>query len=73
MNTELYSVPGQTEDRRKVFFEWKSIDLLIDKHMRMSMGVNVNYYENVHHAIRIHRNREHPGNFQITLVSSPFN
>ena len=27
MNAQVYSVPGQTEGRRKSFLEWKSIDL----------------------------------------------
>ena len=27
MSAQVYSVPGQTEGKRKIFFEWKSIDL----------------------------------------------
>ena len=27
MSAQVYSVPGQTEGRRKAFLEWKSIDL----------------------------------------------
>ena len=35
-------------------------------------GGNVNYYKSVHHPIPTHGKREHPGNFQNELVSSPF-
>ena len=27
MSVQVYSVPGQTEGKRKAFLEWKSIDL----------------------------------------------
>ena len=27
MNDQVYSVPGQTEGKRKAFFEWKSVNL----------------------------------------------
>ena len=64
MNAQVYSVPGQTEGKRKPFFKWKSIS--------STCGVNVNYYKNVHHPIT-RENREHRGNFQNKSVSSAFN
>ena len=64
MNAQVYSAPGQTEGKRKPFFKWKSIN--------STCGVNVNYYQNVHHPIP-RENREHPGNFQNKSVSSAFN
>ena len=67
MSAQVYSVPGQTEGKRKVFFEWKSIDL------SLTCEINVNYYKSVHHSIPTCENREHPGNFQNKSVSSAFN
>ena len=49
MSTQVYSVPGQTEERRKVFLEWTSID--ISSKLSLACGGNVNYYESVHHPI----------------------
>ena len=70
MSAQLYSVPGQTEKRRKAFLEWKSIDLC--SKLPFTCGGNVVYYKSVHHPIPIRENREHPGNFQNKSVSSPF-
>ena len=58
MNAQVYSVPGQTEGRRKAFLEWKSIDL------SSTFRGNVNYYKSVHHPILTRGNKEHPGIFQ---------
>ena len=71
MSARVYSVPGQTERRRKVFLEWKRIDLSHELPLRC--GGNVNYYESVYQPISTRENREHPGNFQIESVSSAFN
>ena len=59
MSAQVYSVPGQTEGRRKAFLEW--------------VGGNVNYYKSVYHPIPTSRDRERLGNFQNKSVSSPFN
>ena len=71
MSAQVYSVPGQTEGRRKAFLEWKSIDLSYE--LSLTCGGNVNYYKSVHHPIPTRENREHPGNFQNKSVSSAFN
>ena len=71
MSAQVYSVPGQTEGKRKAFFEWKSIDLSYE--LSLTCGVNVNYYKSVHHPIPTRENREHSGNFQNKSVSSAFN
>ena len=71
MSAQVYSVPGQTEGRRKAFLEWKSIDLSYE--LSLTCGGNVNYYKSVHHPIPTCENREHPGNFQNKSVSSAFN
>ena len=49
MNAQVYSIPGQTERRRKAFLEWKSIDLSYE--LSLTYGGNVNYYKSVHHPI----------------------
>ena len=49
MSAQVYSVPGQTEGRRKVFLEWTSIGL--SSKLSLTCGGNVNYYESVHHPI----------------------
>ena len=49
MNAQVYSVPGQTEGRRKVFLESKSIDL--SSKLSLTYGGNINYYKSVHHHI----------------------
>ena len=71
MSAQVHSVPGQTEGKRKVFFEWKSIDISFE--WSLTSGVNVNYYKSVHRPIPTGENREHPGNFQNKSVSSAFN
>ena len=45
ITAQVYSVPGQTEGRKKAFLEWTSID------PSLTLGGNVNYYKNVHHPI----------------------
>ena len=49
MSAQVYSVPGQTEGRRKALLEWKSIDLSYE--LSLTCGGNVNYYKSVHHPI----------------------
>ena len=71
MSPQVYSVPGQTEGRRKATLEWKSTDL--SSKLSLIRGGNVEYYEIVHHPIPTRGNREHHGNFQNKPVSSPFN
>ena len=56
MSARVYSVPRQTEERRKVFLEWKSIDL--SSKLSLTCDGNV-----VHHPVPTCGNREHPGNF----------
>ena len=51
MSAQVYSVPGQTEGRKKAFSEWTSIDLL--SKLSLTFGGNVNYYKSVHHPIPI--------------------
>ena len=70
MSAQVYSVPGQTEGKRKAFFEWKSIELSCE--LSLTCWVNVNYYKSVHHPIPTRGNREHTGDFQNKSVSSPF-
>ena len=71
MNAQVYSVPGQTERRKKAFLEWKSIDL--SSKLSRTYGDNVKNYGSVHHPITSRGNREHPGNFQSKSVSPLFN
>ena len=71
MSAQVYSVPSQTEGRRKAFLEWKRIDLSYE--LSLTCEGNVNYYKSVHHHIPTRENREHPGNYQNKSVSSPFN
>ena len=49
MSDQVYSVPGQTEGRRRAFLEWTSIDLSSKR--SLTCGGNVNYYKSVHHPI----------------------
>ena len=49
MSAKVYSVPGQTEGRRKAFLEWTSIDL--SSKQSPTCRSNVNYYISVHHPI----------------------
>ena len=71
MSAQVYSVPGQTEGRRKALLEWKSIDLSYE--LSLTCGGNVNYYKSVHHPIPTRENRKHHGNCQNKSVSSAFN
>ena len=71
MNAQAYSVPDQTEGKRKALLEWKSIDLSYE--LSLTCGSNVNYYKSVHHPFPTRENREHPSNFQNKSVSSAFN
>ena len=71
MSAQVYSVPGQTEGRSKIFLEWKSIDL--SHELSLTCGGNVNYYKSVYQPIPTHENSEHPGNFQSESVHSAFN
>ena len=49
MSVRVHSVPGQTEGRRKAFFEWTGRDLSFK--LSLTCGGNVNYYKSVHHPI----------------------
>ena len=75
MSAQVYSVPGQTEGRRKVFLEWTSVDLSFK--LSLSCGGNVNYYKlwkcSSFHYYSACGNRVHSGNFQNKPVRSPFN
>ena len=71
MSAQEYSVPGQTEGRKKNFLEWKTVDLSYE--LSLTCGVNVNYYKSIHYLIPIRENREHPGNFQNKSVIPAFN
>ena len=71
MSANVNYIPGQTEGRRKVFLERKSIDLSYK--LSLICGGNVNHYKGVYHPIPTRENREHPGNFQNKSVSSAFN
>ena len=48
-SNKVYSVPGQTEGRRKTFLEWKSIDL--SSKLPLKCWGNVNYHKSAHHPI----------------------
>ena len=49
MIAQVYSVPGQTEGRRKAFLEWKSKNLSCE--LSLTCGGNAIYYKSVHHLI----------------------
>ena len=61
MSAEVYSVPGQTEGKKKTFFEWERIDLSYE--LSLTYGVNIEYYKSVHHSLPTRENREYPRNF----------
>ena len=61
MSAEVYSVPGQTEGKKKTFFEWERIDLSYE--LSLTYGVNIEYYKSVHHPLPTRENREYPRNF----------
>ena len=68
MSAWVYSVPGQTEGRRKAFLEWKSMDLSFE--LSLTCGDNGEFYKSVYHPIPTCENKEHPEN---KSVSSAFN
>ena len=49
ISAQVYSVPGQSEGRRKTFSEWASIDL--SSKLSLKCGGNVNYYTSIHYPI----------------------
>ena len=49
MSARVHSVPGQTERRKKAFFEWTSINL--SSKLSLTCGGNVYYCKSVHHPI----------------------
>ena len=70
MRPQVYFVPGETERRKKVFLERKSIGLSYE--LSLTCARNVNYYKGVHHHIPTRVNRKHPGNFQNKSGTSVF-
>ena len=70
MSVQVYSIPGQSEGRSRVFLELKRIDLSYE--LSLTCAGNVNFYKIVHHPIPAREKREHPGNFQNKSVSSDF-
>ena len=70
MSVQVYSVPGQTEGRRKAFLEWKNIDLYYK--LSLTYGGNVNYYKSAHKPLPTCGNRVHPDNFQNKSITPPF-
>ena len=55
MSAQVYSIPGQTEGRRKAFLEWKSIDLSYE--LSLTCWTIVSYYKKAHHPIPTPDNR----------------
>ena len=49
MSAQVYSVPGQTERRRKTFLECTSIDLFFK--LSLTCGGNASCYKGVNHPI----------------------
>ena len=49
MNSEVYSVSGQTEGRRKAFLWWTSIDLY--SKLPLTCEGNFDFYQSVHNPI----------------------
>ena len=49
MNVQVYSVPGQTEGRRRALLEWKKTDLPFK--LSTTCGSNFTYYKIVHRPI----------------------
>ena len=72
MSPQIYSVPGQTEGKRKAFLKCKGVDLSSKLSLLTCEG-NVNYYKSVYHPIPTRGNLEHPGKFKNKLISSHFN
>ena len=51
MSAQVYSVPDQTEGKKKAFLEWTSIDL--SSKLSLTCGGNVTYYKSGHHPTPI--------------------
>ena len=49
MSAQVYSLPRQTEARKKAFFGRASIDLC--SKLSSTYGDNVKHYKNVHHPL----------------------
>ena len=49
MSAQVYSAPGQTEGRTKIFLDWKSIGL--SSKLPFTCVGNIKYYKSVHHSI----------------------
>ena len=49
MSTQVYSVPGQTEETREAFMEW--IGIYSSSRLSLIYRSNVNYYESADHHI----------------------
>ena len=64
MSARVYSIPGQTEGRRKVYLEWTSTDLS----SKLSLTTHVGLKSTIIKVFII----LFPGNFQNKSVSSPF-
>ena len=71
MSAQVYSAPGQTEGRRKVSLEWKSINFSYE--LSLTRRDNFSYYKSVHDPIPTRENKEHAGNFQNKSLRSAFN
>ena len=71
MGAQIYSVPDQTKERRKTFFEWKNIALSYK--LSLICGSNDDYFKIVCHPIPTRKNKEHLDNFKNKSVSSTFN
>ena len=66
MSVEVYSVPCQTEGRKKTFLECKSTDLSLNYLIHVgTMTIIIS----AHHPIATRGNRENPGNVQNKSVS----
>ena len=55
MSAQVYSIPDQTEGKRKALLGWKSTDLSYE--LFLTCGGNVNYYKSFHHPIPPCENR----------------
>ena len=49
MSAQVYFLLGQTKGIRKVFLNWKSIDL--SSKLSLTCGGNINYYKCIHHPV----------------------
>ena len=69
MSAQVYSVPDQTEGRRKVSLEWESIDL--SHELSLTFGIMLTSIS-FHQPIATSKNREHPVNFKKKSVKFSF-